>query len=157
MTDVVVTPIANNTVVVSPPVGSTSASTVVDVGNATTGPQGIQGIQGIQGNAAQSFSLFSLQGNVFVYSGTNRFYFEQAYTLNKIRASVATAPTGSGIVIAVNINGTLSSTITIPAGSNTATTAPLTTISAGDYATISITSVGSTLPGTNLTVSLSIS
>jgi len=136
-------------VIITPPVVET-----VTVSGTTVGPQGPTGLQG---NSAQSFSLFSLQGNVFVYTGTNRFYFEQAYTLNKIRASVATAPTGSGIVIAVNINGALSSTITIPAGSNTATTAPLTALSAGDYATISITSVGSTLPGTNLTVSLSIS
>jgi len=49
MTDVIVSPIPVNTVVVSPPVGSTSANTVVDINAATTGPQGPQGPAGING------------------------------------------------------------------------------------------------------------
>lgn len=58
MTDVVVvTPIPGNTVVVNPPTGSTSASTVVDVGAATTGPQGPAGPQGIQGSSGGFFTF----------------------------------------------------------------------------------------------------
>jgi hypothetical protein len=50
MTDVVVVnPVPGNTVVVSPPIGSTSSSTVVEINAATTGPQGPQGIQGLSG------------------------------------------------------------------------------------------------------------
>jgi hypothetical protein len=58
MTDVVViTPIPSNTVTVSPPVGSTSASTVVDVGAATTGPQGATGPQGVPGASGGFFTF----------------------------------------------------------------------------------------------------
>ena len=54
---VVVTPIPENVVTVSPPVGSTSASTVVDVGAATTGPQGPMGPQGAQGVSGGNFAF----------------------------------------------------------------------------------------------------
>jgi hypothetical protein len=50
MTDVVViNPIPGNTVVVNPPIGSTSATTVVDINAATTGPQGPAGPAGVSG------------------------------------------------------------------------------------------------------------
>jgi hypothetical protein len=57
MTDVVVTPIPVNTVIVSPPVGSTSANTVVDVGAATTGPQGPAGPAGAAGASGGFFTF----------------------------------------------------------------------------------------------------
>ena len=58
MTDVVViNPIPGNTVVVSPPIGSTSASTVVDINAATTGPQGPQGPQGTPGASGGFFTF----------------------------------------------------------------------------------------------------
>jgi len=59
MTDVIVTPIPVNTVIVSPPVGSTSASTVVDVSGATTGPQGPAGPAGAPGAAGASGGFFT--------------------------------------------------------------------------------------------------
>lgn len=49
MTDVIVTPIPSTTVVVNPPTGSTSASTVVDVNAASVGPQGPAGPAGTAG------------------------------------------------------------------------------------------------------------
>jgi hypothetical protein len=60
MTDVVVvTPIPSNTVVVNPPTGSTSASTVVDIGDATTGPQGPAGPAGANGAPGASGGFFT--------------------------------------------------------------------------------------------------
>lgn len=59
MTDVIVSPIPVNTVVVSPPVGSTSASTVVDVNAATTGPQGPAGPAGANGAPGASGGFFT--------------------------------------------------------------------------------------------------
>jgi hypothetical protein len=57
MTDVIVNPIATSTVIVSPPVGSTSANTTVSIGAATTGPQGPQGPTGPQGLSGGSFTF----------------------------------------------------------------------------------------------------
>jgi len=57
MTDVIVNPIATSTVIVSPPVGSTSSSTTVSVGAATTGPQGPQGPTGPQGPSGGFFTF----------------------------------------------------------------------------------------------------
>jgi hypothetical protein len=122
----------------------------------TTASVGPQGPQGLAGSNAQSFPVFSLQGQIAPYTGTNRFYFENAYTLTKIRASVGTAPTGSGIVVTAFINGSSVGTVTIPAGSNSGTTVVSSALVAGDYATISITSVGSIVAGSDLTVSLTI-
>ena len=60
MTDVVVvTPIPSNVVTVSPPVGSTSASTVINVGDATTGPQGPAGPAGAAGATGASGGFFT--------------------------------------------------------------------------------------------------
>ena len=57
MTDVIVTPIPVNTVIVSPPVGSTSANTVVDVNAASVGPQGPTGATGPQGASGGFFTF----------------------------------------------------------------------------------------------------
>lgn len=126
-------------------------TSTVSLTTASVGPQGPSG------SNAQSFPVFSLQGQIAPYTGTNRFYFEKAYTLTKIRASVGTAPTGANIVVTAFINGSSVGTVTIPAGSNSGTTVVSRALVAGDYATISITSVGSIVTGSDLTVSLTIS
>jgi hypothetical protein len=60
MTDVVVVnPISGSTVVVSPPIGSTSATTVVDINAATTGPQGPAGPAGANGAPGASGGFFT--------------------------------------------------------------------------------------------------
>lgn len=59
MTDVIVTPIPSSTVVVSPPVGSTSANTVVDVNAASVGPQGPAGPTGATGATGASGGFFT--------------------------------------------------------------------------------------------------
>lgn len=83
-----------------------------------------------------------------------------AFTLTEVRASVKTAPTGSGITVDINENGVsvLSTKLTIDAGektSQTAATPPV--ISDANIAddaelTIDIDAVGSTVKGTALKV-----
>lgn len=80
------------------------------------------------------------------------------------RADVTTAPTGSGITVDINVNGTsvFSTLLTIDAGETTSVTAAtqsvLTSdpyyITDNDQITIDIDAVGSTLPGTALKVTL---
>lgn len=113
------------------------------------GPQGIQGNPGL-------LPIFTRQNELSVLTGKSRFYFEDARTITKIRASVGTVPTGSGVTIDTLVNGTSIGTVTIAAGQNTATLAVSKSVVAGDYATVSILSIGSTTPGTDLTLTLNI-
>lgn len=89
-------------------------------------------------------------------TGLSRFYFDSSRTISQVRASLGTPATGSPVVIDTLINGVSIGTTSVPAGANTATTALSTAVSAGDYATISILSVGSTYSGGDLTVTLTI-
>lgn len=103
--------------------------------------------------------VFSRQGTLSTMTGTQRLYVERAGTLTVARATVGTPSTGSAVLVDVNKNGTsvLSGPISIAAAAYTATgTISNSTVLAGDYFTVDIDSVGSTSPGTNLTVTITI-
>jgi len=133
-------------------------STAVVSSNAQRGPTGPQGPTGATGatGAPGVSAVFTLQDTLTTYWGKSRFYFDGSYTVTQVRASVGTPATGSGITVQVNVNGTLAGTVTIPAGAYTAITTLSKTVIAGDYATVSVTAVGSTTPGADLTVSLNV-
>jgi hypothetical protein len=103
---------------------------------------------------------FSYGGPITVLTGAQRFYMDRIGTLLKFRASVGTAPVGSAIQVAFYKNGgaTAIGTVSIPAGSFTATTTTFTSavLAVGDYLTISVLAVGSSTPGSDLTAELSI-
>lgn len=113
------------------------------------GPQGAQGPAGL-------VPVFTRQNELSVVTGKTRFYFENAGTITKIRASVGGVSSGSGVSVGTFVNGVSIGTVTIPAGSNTATLAVSKAVVAGDYATVSILSVGSSSPGTDLTLILTV-
>ena len=121
-----------------------------DIGD--TGPTGPTGPQGNPGVVP----TFVMQDAVVVRTGVSRFYFESSRTITKVRASVNTAPVGAALAIALNINGTLITTVSIAAGTNTATATLSQAVNLNDYATIDVTSVGSTTPGSDLIVTLTI-
>jgi hypothetical protein len=120
-----------------------------NVGVTSVGAQGATGSPGV-------VPVFTRQNALSTVTGTSRFYFESTRIISQVRASVGTAPTGSSTVIDTLINGTSIGTTTIPAGSFTATTSTSQTVNSGDYATISILSVGSSYPGADLVVTLNI-
>lgn len=129
----------------------------------TTGTQGIfgtQGLQGLQGTQPSAYvPLFSRQGPLTVLAGTHRYYVESNATISTVRAAVGTAPTGTSLIVDVNKNGTTiygtqANRPTIAVSANTATggTASVTSLAAGDYLTVDIDQVGSTVAGSDLTV-----
>jgi hypothetical protein len=70
---------------------------------------------------------------------------------------VKTAPTGAGLTININVGGTLWMSLTVPAAaaSVAATSAQLTTagaIAGASNITLDITAVGTTVPGSDLSV-----
>lgn len=97
-------------------------------------------------------------------TGTAKLTFRMPYgfTLTEVRASVNTAPTGSGITVDVNENGTsiLSTKLTIDATEKTSTTAATpAVISDANLAddseiTIDIDAIGSTIAGKGLKIAL---
>jgi hypothetical protein len=85
-----------------------------------------------------------------------------AMTLNDVRCSVTTAPTGSGILIDINQGGAslLSTKLTIDATEKTSTTAAIpavistSALTDDSEITVDVTIVGSTIAGTGLKVTL---
>ncbi|WP_344580485.1 hypothetical protein [Nonomuraea roseoviolacea] len=108
---------------------------------------------------------FSITGTVAVGVGTFRLYNDsgQAWTIVAVRATVGTAPTGSALIVDVNKNGvtvfgTQANRPSIAAGSNTAksTGMSVTTVADGEYLTVDVDSVGSTVAGSNLVVQVTV-
>lgn len=104
---------------------------------------------------------FTVSGSLITGTGQSRWYAPDALTINNVLVSVGTAPTGSSLIFDVNKNGTTVFTTqanrpTITASSNTdLTSAPdVTSLSAGDYLTIDIDQIGSTVAGANAVVQI---
>lgn len=105
---------------------------------------------------------FGYPGTLATYVGAGRYYIESACTISSIRASVGTAPTGASVIVDVNKNGTTVFTTqanrpTIAASgftSGAVTNMNITSLAAGDYLTIDIDQVGSTIAGADLTVTV---
>jgi hypothetical protein len=104
---------------------------------------------------------FSQTGTLTVGTGVFRWYndFGAALTIKEVRASVGTAPTGAAILIDVNENGTTIFSggtdrpeIAISGFTDTTTGMSDTSLADGNYLTVDIDQIGSTIAGANLTV-----
>lgn len=99
----------------------------------------MQGIMGVQSNAAQPL------------------YLNRPVTAGDVKGYLQTAPTGSGLSFTIYIGGSAWLSLTIPAGQTSvvATTAQISALSqvpANTAVSISVTAVGSTFPGSGLSV-----
>ena len=97
---------------------------------------------------------FSVPTILAVGAGAMRWYVDQSYTISTVLASVGTAPTGANLIFDVNKNGTTIFTTqgdrpTIVAGEfvDLASTPAVTGLVSGDYLTVDVDQVGSTLAG----------
>lgn len=109
---------------------------------------------------------FSSTGNLVVETGVHRLYNNRnvAWTIAGVRASVGTAPTGAAIIIDIKVNGTTIFTTqanrpSIAAAANASsyvTNMDVTSVPAGSYITVDVAQVGSTIPGSDLTVQVEI-
>lgn len=110
-------------------------------------------------NEYQLIATFSKQGTLTTATGALRHYVKNAWTINQVRASAGTAPTGASILVDVNKNGTTiwatqGNRVAIAASANTGTqtTFDTTALAANDYLTVDIDQIGSTIPGSDITV-----
>jgi len=107
---------------------------------------------------------WSYQGTVATIAGGQRLYVEQASTILSCRASVGTPPTGGSIKVDVNKNGstiftTQANRPEIAISGNTSgavTNMNVSALSAGDYLTVDVDQVGSTVAGADLTVTVTL-
>lgn len=104
---------------------------------------------------------FAYAGTLAAGANAARYYVEEAVTITAVRASVGTAPTGATLIVDVNKNGTTiyttqgnRPTIAISGNTATANSPDVTTLAAGDYLTVDIDQVGSTVAGGDLTVQI---
>ncbi len=109
---------------------------------------------------------FSSTGTLVAETGVHRLYNNRtmAWTINGVRASVGTAPTGAAIIIDIKVNGTTIFTTqanrpNIAAGANVSnyvTNMDVASVPAGSYITVDVAQVGSTIPGSDLTVQIEV-
>jgi hypothetical protein len=105
--------------------------------------------------------VLSRPGALVVAAGTLQLPLSGSYTLIDYRVRVGTAPTGASLIVDINKNGTTLFTTqgnrpTIAAAGQLATTtAPaVTTFVNGDYITVDVDQIGSTVAGSDLVVVL---
>jgi hypothetical protein len=107
--------------------------------------------------------VFSYTGTLATLTGAHRIYNDTGGTLTikSVRASVGTAPTGATVICDVRVDGTTifsggtgRPAIAISGNTNKTTGMSTTTIADGSYFTADISQVGSTIPGSNLTVQI---
>jgi hypothetical protein len=109
---------------------------------------------------------FSSSGPLMVEAGGHRLYNDTnvAWTITSVRSSVGVAPTGSSVVVDINVNGTTVFTNqanrpTIAANASTSgkvTAIDVATIGVGDYLTVDVDQVGSATPGSDLVVQVEV-
>jgi hypothetical protein len=107
---------------------------------------------------------YTKTGALTVSTGTIRYRLPWAATIISTTAAVGTAPTGASLILDVLKNGTtIYSTTgnrpTIAATTNATTTSPTpntTALAAGDYLTVNVAQIGSTVAGSDLSVFIEI-
>lgn len=103
---------------------------------------------------------FTYSGDLAPYVGQGRLYLDTPGEIRSVRFSLGTPPVGSACVFDVRKNGgtsILNAPVSVPVGGYTV---PVTTgfadtsVVRGDYLTVNINSVGLTVPGADLTVTI---
>jgi hypothetical protein len=118
-------------------------------------------------DARQPFT-YTVSGTVVEGQGVTPITLSGAWVLDSVTLAITTAPTGRSLIVDVNkgtgagaattIFGTAANKPTITAGStrdfSPSTDASVTIFASGDYLTIDIDQAGSTVPGSDLTVTV---
>lgn len=104
-------------------------------------------------------------GAISTATGTYRWYndTDRPLTIAAVRASAGTAPTGSSLIVDVNIDGTTAYTtqanrpaIAVSTNTIAATLPDVTSVAAGSYLSFDVDQVGSSVAGSNLTVQVTL-
>lgn len=132
----------------------------------TTGLSTQRGPLGVAADAIKVVHLPSVSGAVATSTGALRWYNDtgSVLALGTIRAAVGTAPTGAALIVDLKINGTSAfatttanrPTIAVSTNTGIAGTPDTATLQPGDFVTYDVLQIGSTVAGSNLTVSFTV-
>lgn len=114
---------------------------------------------GLGGGVA--FVSFTIPGAASVGVGSARWYTTISRAVSNVTISGGVAPTGASLIADVNKNGTTvfttqgnRPTLTAASYYDGSSTPDVTTMSPGDYLTVDIDQVGSTVPGSDIVVTV---
>ena len=114
---------------------------------------------GLKWAAETEFIVFGETGDLEVKTGTHRFYLPYDVKIVEVEISVGTAPTDATVIVDVNVNGTTIFTtpsnrpeIAISGFVDSSTTIEDDTHTDGQYLTVDVDQIGSTIAGADLTV-----
>lgn len=100
-------------------------------------------------------------GTLTTATGASRLPIMEAAAIIDVRTMVGTAPTGATVLVDVNKNGTTVFTtqgnrpsIAISGFASSAAVPDVTSLAAGDYLTVDVDQIGSTIAGADLTVAI---
>jgi hypothetical protein len=117
------------------------------------GPQGPQGEVGPQGPTGK-VATFSYSGTLSLNVGEARWYPPSNCTITDVQAWVSTAPVGSSVNFSINKNNVelITGSILVSNFTMTPQTGLSVALLSTDYLTVDIDQIGSSVPGSNLTV-----
>ena len=119
-----------------------------------------QELNSLKGAGVIGPAVFFNSGTAAAGTGAGRYPVPSATTIKHVLATAATAPTGADLIFDVNLNGTTifttqsnRPTISATTHAQSATPTPDTTaVAAGDYLTVDIDQIGSTVAGSDIVV-----
>jgi hypothetical protein len=122
-----------------------TAGAVGFTGSVGVGYTGSSGGSGLKQTRTMEYS-----GSLTTFNGTKRWWINQSFTISRILAFLSIAPTGTSVNLRVNKNGVSEQTISISANSSSAVASTNIVLVQGDYITVDITQIGSTVAGSDL-------
>ena len=98
----------------------------------------------------------NVAGTLTLMTGTARWYPTQNIQLISVQSHVNTPPVGANILISIKKNGVviISGVSIIPSTNSSSIVSDSTLATIGDYLTVDITQIGSSTPGSDLTVQI---
>lgn len=118
------------------------------------------GAQGAKGESGKTIAILTQPGVLATGTGATKFYFSGDATITGVYGNVGFAPSGSSIIVDVNVNNVTIFTdqnnrLEILDGESLATATPdVSAVTAGDFLTVDLDQVGSTYAGGILTVQI---
>jgi hypothetical protein len=109
--------------------------------------------------------VYSISGALTVAAGVHKIpWYGGSKTIQRVALTVGTAPTGAAILVDINKNGSTiwstqanRATVATSATTGTTTTFNTTALADGDYLTIDVDQIGSTVAGSDLVVTIWVS
>ena len=148
-----------NGTIVDADVNASAAIALTKLGTGTLGSSIKVNAANFPNSVVPSDAVFTIPGDLTTGAKNVRFYFESTRTIANIVTSVGTAPTGASAIFDVNKNGTTifstqANRPTIAAGGfyDGSSVPDVTSIAPGDYLTIDVDQIGSSVAGSNAVI-----